>query len=215
MAPVILSRTRQAIAAISSGPCADLLRPKGFKRAAPNFWRHADDIYQSVSFQASQWGSADQGSFTVNIGVSSPALYTAFTGRAFPKNPSTTLWPINQRIGALIPNPHDLWWNIDAATDLDAIGRAVADTLARYGLPFLDGLQTPPQFESAVLEGSGIPGLTEAQAIVVRATLAAQQGKKDLAKSLLENAIEKYGGKPFETTVSRIAQELAPYLRDD
>jgi hypothetical protein len=88
------SITLQAIDFVSKGACTDLLVPRGFRRRAPHFFRQADGVYHCINFQASQWGSYDSGKFTINLSVTSPELYSAFTGQPFPKNPATASRPI-------------------------------------------------------------------------------------------------------------------------
>jgi hypothetical protein len=214
MANATPSLTRQTIAAISAGPCSTLLNPLGFKRRAPNFWRESDGIFQSINFQASQWGSRDEGSFTINICVTSPLLYTAFTGRALPRNPAVLLWPINRRIGSLTLNRCDQWWAVNSQTDAQELYRDVVAHLERYALPFLDALRAPEQLWHAVQSDDSLTGLTDAQLILVRATLAAQRGDKVTARHLLEQAQELYRGEPFESVVRRTVEVLAPELGD-
>jgi hypothetical protein len=185
-----------------------LLKANGFKRKAPHFWRENEGIVQCVNFQASQWGSSEAGSFTINLGVTSPTLYSAFTGREMPKSPASVLWPVNKRIGHLTPDSRDLWWKVGDGTDIDQLGKEVAFTLAAYALPFLDSLRTPQLFHAAVLSGKSVIELPEGQSLLVRAALAAQSGEGGTAQSLLEDACRKYKGKPFEAAVRRIAAAL-------
>jgi hypothetical protein len=202
------SVTRQAIEAVSAGAVASLLVPHGFKRRAPHFWRETDGIYQSVNFQGSQWGTSDDGQFTINLGVSSPVLYTSFTGREFPKNPSTVLWPIYNRIGGLMPSRCDLWWKVDAHTDVIALGLEVATAVRDYALPFFERIRTAEQFNVLLLGDQPIPGVTAAQRPLVGATLAVRLGQKVEAQRLLSAALDVHRGKPFESTVRAVAKQL-------
>jgi Domain of unknown function (DUF4304) len=208
------SITREAIGMISVGPCAALLTPRGFRRKAPNYWRSTEGIFQSVNFQASPWGTQDAGSFTINLGVTSPVLYEAFTGRDLPANPATLLWPVNRRIGSLMPSPHDLWWDVRVDTDTVELGKEVATTLEAYALPFLEKLRTPERLNASVLTERSVTGLTDAQLLLVRATLAAQLGDQGTAVQLLREALDKYSGKPFEATVRQTAAALNLPIHD-
>jgi hypothetical protein len=206
------SLTRSAVAAISAGPCTALLKSREFRRAAPNFWRETDSIYQSISFQASQWGTHGSGKFTVNLGVTSPTLYKGFTGRELPKNPASLLWPVNRRIGSLMDNRCDIWWSVEKDTDIAKLGREVAESLESHALPFLDSIRAPQQLYTAVLTEGSVTGLSDAQLLLVRATLAAQIGDKDSARSFLDEALRTYQGKPFESTVRQIEEALRSQL---
>src|SRR4051794_6249339 len=103
------SLTRTAILAISAGPCRAALSPVGFRRSAPNYWRLVDGLSQCVNFQASAWGSREVGRFTINLGISSPALHEGFIGRKFPKVPAAAVWPVSARIGSVKPDNRELW----------------------------------------------------------------------------------------------------------
>jgi len=140
-----MSVTRDVISAISKGPCAALLSQAGFRRSSPHFWRDEKDINHAVNFQASQWGSQESGGFTINLGVSSRALYEGFTGRRFPSNRGTALWPISVRIGGLMNERTDRWWNVESLAQADAIGEEVVASLRQYGLPFFEALRTREQ----------------------------------------------------------------------
>jgi|SRR5882672_6860576 len=212
MADRTLSLTRQAIDTISAGACSALLKPHGFKRRAPHLWRATEGIYQCVNFQASQWGSSDDGTFTINLGVSSPVLYVAFTGRSFPKNPATALWPIHVRLGGLMPTRCDLWWQVTRQTDVNALASEVATALRDYALPFFERTRTPEQFNQLLLSGAPIPGVTSAQRPLIGATLAAQLGDTDVAHRLLTDALCDHQGKPFESAVRAVARQLGVQL---
>src|SRR6185312_1365668 len=101
------SLARRAIFEISAGACRAALGPIGFRRSAPNYWRLVDGLSQCVNFQASAWGAQEAGRFTINLGISSPALYEGFIGRKFPKVPAAALWPVSARIGFVMQEPRD------------------------------------------------------------------------------------------------------------
>lgn len=202
------SVTQQAIREVSSGAVSSLLVPLAFRRGAPHFWRATDGIYQTVNFQASQWGSSSEGRFTVNLGISSPILYSSFTGRDFPKNPGTVLWPVCLRIGGLMPSRCDLWWDVSERTELHALGVEVATVLREHALPFLDRLRTTEQFNMLLLSDEPVPGVTAAQRPLIGATLAVHLGEVESARRMLAAALHSHRGKPFESTVRNVAARL-------
>src|SRR5262245_40914303 len=120
------SLTRRAIATISAGACRAILSPLGFRRSAPHYWRLVDSLSQCVNFQASTWGSQKAGRFTINLGISSPALFEGFIGRRFPKVPAAALWPVNTRIGFVTPAHRDLWWDVGEKTNIAQLEDEVA-----------------------------------------------------------------------------------------
>lgn len=52
-----------------------VFRPDGYKKAGRNFRRSRERCVQVVNVEASQWGSADRASFTLNLGVFYPEVH--------------------------------------------------------------------------------------------------------------------------------------------
>jgi hypothetical protein len=168
-----------------------------------------DGLSQCVNFQASAWGSREAGSFTINLGVSSPALFEGFTGRSFPKVPAATLWPVNRRIGLLMPSHLDLWWKVDESTDIAKLGDQVASTVRDYAIPWFQSLATRTGFVQAVEHTPGSLGIFPAQVPLVVAIFAAEDGDLARARSVLVSALDDSRGEPFEETVRRVATRLS------
>src|SRR5678816_2724353 len=95
------SITQEAIKA-ASRETAKRLAAAGFKRKGFHLHRKAGELFHAIQFQASRWGSTAEGKFTVNLIVTSPDLYEAWIG-PFPLNPASALFPIQMRIGSLMP----------------------------------------------------------------------------------------------------------------
>ena len=201
------SVTRQVIAAISKGPCAAVLRPAGFRRSSPHFWRDGGGINHAINFQASQWNAGRSGQFTINLGVSTPALYQAFTGRTFPKNRGTTLWPIFMRLGQFIHGT-DRWWEVNSAADAHVVGEEIATALTEHALPFFSRIATTDDLARWVQEPYPGGGVFPAQKRLVLAGLAAGKGHLDEARSLLSPVLLENRGKPFEMTTRQFAKRL-------
>jgi hypothetical protein len=195
---------REVIAAISKGPCAAVLKPAGFRRSAPHFWRDVGGINHAVHFQADQKGSGR--TLTVNLGVSIPAVYERFFGRAFHTNRGTALWPIQVRLGFLMDG-HDRWWRVTSADDVGPIGEDIAAALKAHALPFFDRLVTTADFVGLVRAPTP-KGMLCVQAPLVMAILAAEEGNEQEARSHLSAAFAKQRGTPFEATVRQIAERL-------
>jgi hypothetical protein len=204
------SLTRKAIATISAEACRAILSPLGFRRSAPHYWRLVDGLSQCVNFQASAWGSGEAGRFTINLGISSPALFEGFIGRSFPKVPVAALWPINARIGFVMPEHRDLWWDVDERTDIAKLGDQVGDTLQTYAVPWFQSLATRKELIHAFEHQTALlGGVFRAQVPLVLALFAAEDGDLTRARSILGAALDDSRGQPFEKTVRRVADRLA------
>lgn len=203
------SITRKAVSEISVTACRPILGPLGFKRSAPHFWRLVDGLSQCVNFQASAWGSREAGSFTINLGISSPTLLEGFTGRRFPKEPAAALWPVNTRIGFVMPGHRDLWWEVDETADIAKLGEQVTATVQDYAVPWFQKLATRKDLIDAVEDAPRALGIFPAQVPLVLAIFAAEDGDLMRARSILGSALGDSRGKPFEQAVRRVADRLA------
>jgi hypothetical protein len=204
-----MSVTRDVIATISKGVCASLLCGHGFRRSAVHFWRDREGVNHAVNFQASAWGSTDAGSFTINLGVTTRALYEGFTGCSFPANAGTALWPISIRIGHLLPTGGDSWWNVDESSNAEVVGRDVVAALRDHALPFFERVSTRDQVRQWVRTAGPRQCVFPAQVPLILAVLAAEEGDLPEARLLLRGAIADSHGRPFEAIIRRVADRLS------
>ena len=202
-----LSTTRQAIAHISKA-IAPRMRALGFRQQANHFHRRSADLVHGINFQASRWGSFDEG-FTLNLLVTSDWLYQAWSGRAFPANPATALFPVQQRIGSLMPSHLDHWWSVSTTTDIGALSNEIGEQIAAHALPFFDTFPDSHALLERARSGIGIPGLTAAQVPLVHAIIASHGGLRDEARLRLERAVIDAGDSLFAGTVQSLALRLA------
>jgi Domain of unknown function (DUF4304) len=202
------SSTVRAIGAASRAVAALGLRDAGFKRRGNHLHRTGERIVHAVHFQASQWGSATSGSFTVNLVVTNPFMFETWTGRPFPSNPASALFPIVMRIGSVMPAQRDHWWEVGEGTDVDVLSREVASAVIEHGLTFFEPFKSCALILERLREGRGLPGLTEPQLPLVHAMLATEAGDQGEARAQLMMAYTRAGTSPFRETVQRIADRL-------
>lgn len=201
------SITRKAIAYVSKS-IAPRMKDAAFRPRANHFHRHLGDLIHGVNFQASQWGASQEGSFTINLVVTSDWLYRAWSGRELPANPATALFPVQQRIGSLLPEHRDLWWKIADATDVGLLSREVEEAIVHYALPFFDTFSGLDAILERIRSSHGLPGLTAPQVPLVHAIIAARAGLRTEAQAQLERAAHDAGDSPFAGTVRSVAQRL-------
>ena len=213
MNPVQQPTVQSAIRLISAGGVATLLTPLGFKRQGVHFWREANGLTQAVHFQASQWGTRANGSFTINLGISSPVLYSVFTGKEPPKNPATALWPINLRIGQLMPENLDRWWEVSGTSDISSVEAEVLHALKCYAIPYFDRITSIDSLSALVSGEERVPGLPEPQRKMVSAILSHVVGDRSTATAILRSEFLRLHGKPFQVAVSTVASRLGVSLR--
>jgi hypothetical protein len=137
-------------------------------------------------------------------------MYEGFIGRKFPKVPAAALWPVSARIGFVMPDNRDLWWEVDESTDIAKLGDQVADTLQNYAVPWFQNLATRKELIHAFEHRTAsLGGVFPAQVPLVLAIFAAEDGDLTRAQSILGSALDDSRGKPFEKTVRRVADRFA------
>jgi Domain of unknown function (DUF4304) len=199
------SKTEAAIRAASKAAFHGGLRDAGFRRQGNHLHRQSGGLIHAVNFQASRGMALPLGAFTVNLLVTSEYLYLCWAGRT-PVNPATMFFPIQQRIGLLMPQREDRWWPVDGG--IDGLCREVSRALVQYGLPFFETFPSADALLALLRSGSTLPGVLMTDAHLLLAMLAKEKGLDDEATAQLRRALEKAGASSFRDTVLRIAERL-------
>ena len=202
------SCTQNAIPTIAKGLYSISFRSTGFQRKGNHFYRTSEDVIHGIHFQCSQWGSNEEGSFTINLMVTSPFVYQAWTGKPLPANPATALFPIQIRIGLLLPSRKDKWWNISQSTEISSLVAEINQALLLYGLPFFDQYPNQLALLSKLDQGKSLPGLSGSLSDIVLAMLEMQFGLRVQAKKRIEAAIKKAASSPFAATIITVGQRM-------
>lgn len=200
------SITQQAIRE-ASGATAKRLAAAGFKRKGFHLHRKAGELFHAIQFQASRWGSTAEGKFTVNLIVTSPDLYKEWIGRPFPLNPASALFPIQRRIGSLMPQRSDYWWTVDSDTDISSLATKVAETIENSAIRFFADYESNEALLSQLRKGI-CPGCTAPLAAVVHALVANKLGYKGEALEAFRTAIAKSEVPGFSKRVVSVAKKL-------
>ena len=119
---------------------APALRELGLDGSGRIFRFDSDDAWGRLGFRTA---SRDDGSirFTVDLCVVSKLVWDS-ARRAQPSRHDqpvpgvyngTFVW--DKRIGLLMPDPADLWWRVDAGTDIGSVAADVIAAIRDFGLP--------------------------------------------------------------------------------
>ena len=189
---------------------ARAFKADGFRRNAPHLWRERNDLVNIVNFQASRWGSAEAGSFTINLASTNRHLYSTWTGRMFPANPGVATWPVHTRIGALAGRT-DLWWDVDESTDASALAELIVDSFRPGILEWFEAIPSLAVLDSRLSmyrKYGDVPGVHEGQLPLIQAIIKRHSGDVLAAGQCLERASVASRGTGFAQTVSTIAERL-------
>jgi hypothetical protein len=135
---------------------APLMKQEGFTRSARTFHRRVGNTWLVVNIQASQENLGDHGRFYVNVGVYFPEVDLLQTGRTRDK-PKEYECALRNRVGEQ--------WDIDPATDLQALAVEVATAIRDVGLAWLIAHSDIRQVAHALRDQASFMSATLALAI--------------------------------------------------
>jgi hypothetical protein len=151
---------------------AERLRPLGFSRRGTVLRIMGPGTSGLIEFQRSTKSSQDKLLFTVNLGVVCGDLLEA-SAADLPKSRAADAH-VRQRIGMLLPDRPDKWWEIAAHTDADALSREIADLILDKAVPYIrQYLNVDSILE--LWESGQSPGLTNGQRVNLLAALKAKR----------------------------------------
>jgi hypothetical protein len=136
---------------------ATALKPLGFRRKGQVFTRQLGEVTHILSLQSSTSSTASLLKITVNLGVwvsslaedgSKPALWSAH-------------WC--ERLGFLMPQRIDYWWEISSDHDAEFATRQIVEAIQTYAVPQLEQLASRDALVALWRAGRS-PGLTDFQA---------------------------------------------------
>lgn len=115
---------------------ATMLTPEGFRRSKAEFRRRLSNgqVRWNISFQKSQYSTSEQSKFTVWV----HAEWKHRPAYCEDLEPSTTWYGgAGDRIGYLMPQKQDTWWQFDKRTCPSLLSTEVNSVLWSCGLTFL------------------------------------------------------------------------------
>lgn len=121
------------------------LKALQFKKRANNFYRNLGEIGHIVHVQKSVYGSKNQISFTVNIGIFSSlywmSAYNYKNVAEAPSYPTEAVCIIRKRIGQFIDGK-DLWYDLNEGSNVSPLISELTEIMELKVLPFLDEVNT-------------------------------------------------------------------------
>jgi hypothetical protein len=144
------------------------LKPLGYTPQSRLFRILVHNNCGIIEFQRSVKSSAESLLFTVNLGV--------VCGKLLDSGPSGLMKArtmdahLRERIGMLLPDRPDKWWEITEETNRDSLIHEISEMIVKKALPFIERyLDTNSLI--ALWESGQSPGLTEVQRVRLLAKL--------------------------------------------
>lgn len=151
---------------------AERLRPLGFSRRGMVLRIKGTRTNGLIQFQRSMANSQDMLRFTVNLGVVCGDLLGS--GLAGLPKAGIADSHVRERIGFLLPESYDKWWEITAHTDADPLEHEVVNLIADKAVPYINQYLTVDSI-LALWESGQCPGLTDRRRTDLLATLKTKQ----------------------------------------
>ena len=135
---------------------ASALVPLGFRRKGLVFTRQLGEVTHLLSLQSSTSSTASLLKLTVNLGVWVSSL-------AEPGS-KPNLWSAHwrERLGFLMPQRIDYWWEISSDQDAERATREIVEAVQTHAVPQFEQLATKKALEALWRTGRS-PGLTAFQ----------------------------------------------------
>ena len=138
-----------------------LLRDSGFKTQGRSFIRHANGCTDIVNLQASSWNTQESIKFTLNLGVHETTIAQVL-GKPRETPPKSHFeCMLFERVGWVVPQRGDLWWEINPENSPAEVGRWVHGVVSEFVLPWFNACHTRAGLVSALSSrgGWGTPDL--------------------------------------------------------
>ena len=132
------STTRQRIDSIINLGWTEALQRDGYYRHGREWGQRGDNCIRVVKLQSGRFNSGDRGSFTFNLSVifASPSKLMGTKPKA--TFPNDFYCAIYERIGLVLPDRRDKWWEFDGQSDLKAIADELIEAWRGYAKPWLE-----------------------------------------------------------------------------
>lgn len=113
-----------------------LLKPLGYKKKGNNFYRLDGEIGCLLSFQRSMYNDSNYIRFTLNIALDAPKIRVFQFPQANADYPSESECIIRLRIGQLLPEKQDYWYEITPDTDEETLCSELKNHIEQYIIPY-------------------------------------------------------------------------------
>lgn len=139
---------------------ARTLKPIGFARRGLVLRVIDNSNAAIVEFQQSDKSSEERLFFTINLGVVCGDLLVS--GVSDLRNACSMDAHLRQRIGTLLPDRKDKWWELTESSNIDSTAKELSELVAREAVPYIKSyLSTDALIR--LWESGKSPGLTAVQ----------------------------------------------------
>ena len=186
---------------------AVLLKEYGYTKIGNTFYKQQYGNWAVLSFQKSRANTKDEMRFTMNIGTCSHTIRDFFDSEKSENKPALDECQWQRRIGDFIASGDDLWWSLNASTDVNLLFQEIKQALMNEVLPSIDAHLSDSQLLALWTSGKK-SGLTDIQRLIFLAILYKKLGKNDQLALTLQELEQKTQDKPDASSIKVIKQHL-------
>ncbi|MFI1770305.1 DUF4304 domain-containing protein [Thalassobellus citreus] len=115
-----------------------IFKENGFRIPALNFYKDCGEFRKIVQIQKSQFNSKTDLKFTMNIGIFDKLINEKISRFGIIKTPKPHDCALAKRIGKLLPEKLDKWYEINSKTSLEKLQLELESDLNNYLFPYLN-----------------------------------------------------------------------------
>lgn len=196
----MLDKYRSLLAEVNNA-----LKPMNYKKSGNAFYCTKDNNIGIIEFQKGRSNTVSSILFTINLGIYSKAL-KVFDSFDIKSKPSISDCHWRMRIGFLLPQKQDYWWEINDKTSLSNLIVEIINILKELAIPEMQKYITDESLEKSWMAGVS-EGLTEQQMYLYLIALLKIHNREALQVKVEE--LKRFSkGKPFEQNVKEYLAKL-------
>ena len=204
---IVKSDSSKKIDEVISEGTKQYLKENGFRKTGRCFYKSGDIFIYVIDFQSSQYNDPTSAKFTINVNVVFPYFHEKWTNTPLPKNPSKAAAVISRRVGHLMNDNGDSWWEVSSETNAQELGMDIRKILSSSALPFLLEIDSVNKVLELVRNGEK-PAFSMYNPDIITAIMHKYNGNKDLARKVLGELRAKNKVKNFTKTIELISEHL-------
>lgn len=131
-----------------------LLKAAGYAKSGRTWRKRVSDGVLVFNIQGDKWNWGGVGRFTMNLGVSLPAVHQLLFDFPAPPKPAEYQCELRARIGEGTGIYHE-WWTVKESTDTEALGIEWGRAWSDQALPWLEARSTLKDAAQAVWDDTG------------------------------------------------------------
>jgi len=172
------------------------------------FARTSGELLHVIHVQSSPARRGGAARLTLNLNVVVPEVHRLWTDRPLPESLEAAVWTCLRRMGDVLPDAQDGWWEITVEPDQAETANEVLQAIESEGLSFFEAYRSSDDLLSELESEGTLPGREGPQAKLVWAMLSYRKGTAEQAQRLLNEILMTERAPGFVNVVHRVAAAL-------